>query len=44
MEEELKDGDDYLNLLKEIRYAEDSEYIRKLKGLIKKSTIIWKKD
>lgn len=30
-----KDGDDYLNFLKEIRYAEDSEYICKLKELIK---------
>lgn len=30
-----KDGDDYLNFLKEIGYAEDSEYICKLKGLIK---------
>ena len=31
-----KDGDDYLNFLKEIGYAEDSEYICKLKELIKK--------
>lgn len=30
-----KDGDDYLNFLKEIGYAEDSEYICKLKELIK---------
>lgn len=30
-----KDGDDYLNFLKEIGYAEDSEYICKLKKLIK---------
>lgn len=30
-----KDGDDYLNFLKEIGYAEDSEYICKLKDLIK---------
>lgn len=30
-----KDGDDYLNFLKEIGYAEDSKYICKLKGLIK---------
>lgn len=32
-----KDGDDYLNFLKEIGYAEDSEYICKLKELIKNS-------
>ena len=31
-----KDGDNYLNFLKEIGYAEDSEYICKLKELIKK--------
>lgn len=30
-----KDGDDYLNFLKEIGYAEDSEYFCKLKELIK---------
>lgn len=30
-----KDGDDYLNFLKEIGYAEDSKYICKLKELIK---------
>lgn len=30
-----KDGDDYLNFLKEIGYAEDPEYICKLKELIK---------
>ena len=30
-----KDGDNYLNFLKEIGYAEDSEYICKLKELIK---------
>ena len=30
-----KDGDDYLNFLKEIGYARDSEYICKLKKLIK---------
>ena len=30
-----KEGDDYLNFLKEIGYAEDSEYICKLKELIK---------
>lgn len=30
-----KDGDDYLNFLKEIGYAEDSEYICKPKELIK---------
>lgn len=30
-----KDGDDYPNFLKEIGYAEDSEYICKLKELIK---------
>ena len=30
-----KDGDDYLDFLKEIGYAEDSEYICKLKELIK---------
>lgn len=30
-----KDGNDYLNFLKEIGYAEDSEYICKLKELIK---------
>lgn len=30
-----KDGDDYLSFLKEIGYAEDSEYIYKLKELIK---------
>lgn len=30
-----KDDDDYLNFLKEIGYAEDSEYICKLKELIK---------
>ena len=30
-----KDGDDYLNFLKEIGYAEDSKYIYKLKELIK---------
>lgn len=30
-----KDGDDYLNFLKEIGYAKDSEYICKLKELIK---------
>jgi len=30
-----KDGDDYLNFLKEIGYAEDSEYNCKLKKLIK---------
>ena len=30
-----KDGDDYLNFLEEIGYAEDSEYICKLKELIK---------
>lgn len=30
-----KDGDNYLNFLKEIGYAEDSEYICKLKKLIK---------
>ena len=30
-----KDGDDYLNFLKEIGYAEDPEYICKLKKLIK---------
>ena len=30
-----KDGDDYLNFLKEIGYAGDSEYICKLKKLIK---------
>ena len=30
-----KDSDDYLNFLKEIGYAEDSEYICKLKELIK---------
>ncbi len=30
-----KDGDNYLNFLKEIGYAEDSEYIYKLKELIK---------
>ena len=30
-----KDGVDYLNFLKEIGYAEDSEYICKLKKLIK---------
>ena len=30
-----KDGDDYLNFLKEIGYAEDSEYSCKLKELIK---------
>ena len=30
-----KDGDDYLNFLKEIGYAEDSEYICKLRELIK---------
>lgn len=30
-----KDGDDYLNFLKEIGYAEDSEYICKLEELIK---------
>lgn len=31
-----KDGDNYLNFLKEIGYARDSEYICKLKKLIKK--------
>lgn len=30
-----KDGDDYLSFLKETGYAEDSEYIYKLKELIK---------
>lgn len=30
-----KDGDDYLNFLKEIGYTEDSKYICKLKELIK---------
>lgn len=30
-----KDGDDYLNFLKEIGYAEDPKYIYKLKELIK---------
>lgn len=32
-----KDGDDYLNFLKKIGYAKDSEYICKLKELIKKN-------
>lgn len=31
-----KDGDDYLNFLKEIGYAEDIDYIYKLKEIIKK--------
>ena len=29
-----KDGDDYLNFLKEIGYAEDPEYINKLKRIV----------
>ena len=32
-----KDGDDYLNFLKEIGYAEDPEYISKLKKVVNKN-------